>query len=71
MTAPEGRPSARSRCVPARQVEGPEQAVGGDWWTAYGGVLDPVSGVVAFPRGALPPCRLPGCRRCNERGCAR
>lgn len=71
MTPPEGRFSARSGSVPVSQAEGPERPVEGEWWTSYGGVRDPVSGVIAFPPGALPPCRVPECRHCNEKGCAR
>jgi hypothetical protein len=71
MTTSEGRLSARPVSEQGSQVAGSEQPVSGDWWTACGGVRDPASGVIAFPRGALPPCRLPGCRHCNERRCAR
>lgn len=38
------------------------------WWTQYGGLLDPASGVIAFPPGALPPCRVPECSRCRNAG---
>lgn len=38
------------------------------WWTAFGGALDVVSGVVYIPpTGKLPPCPLP-CATCRSKG---
>lgn len=65
-------PSERRTGVPSSHpgldpVEDAERPADGGWWEAFGGTRDPVSGVIAFPRGALPSCRVPGCRHCDKR----
>jgi hypothetical protein len=74
MMSPTTRLNRRMRALPAPElvslVEGSEGRSEGDWWTQYGGALDPASGVIAFPPRSLPPCRVPNCRRCETRGTA-
>lgn len=48
MTTPEGRHSGRSGADVASQGGRPERPPDGEWWTAYGGIHDPASGVIAF-----------------------
>ena len=70
MTAPAKRLHGRESALPEPElvslVEGSERPAEGDWWTEYGGTLDPVSGVIAFPPNSLPPCPFP-CARCERR----
>ncbi len=72
MSTPEKRVSARVSALPAPELvslpDDPlngQEAIPAPWWTEYGGTLDPVSGVIAFPPRALPPCPLyPECSHC-------
>ncbi|GGW15459.1 hypothetical protein GCM10018980_38490 [Streptomyces capoamus] len=70
MTAPARRTSARVNALPEPElvslVDGSERRADDGWWEEYGGTLDPVSGVIAFPPNSLPPCPFP-CERCAQR----
>lgn len=48
---PSGRPYVHLECGGTEPRD--------QWWTEYGGTLDQVSGVISFPRGALPRCPFP------------
>ena len=73
MTTPARRPNARQGALPAPELVSltdgpmsPRRATEGAWWDEYGGQLDPVSGVVAFPPNSLPLCPFP-CELCIKR----
>jgi hypothetical protein len=70
VSAPQKRVSARQSALPAPElvslVDGSDRPADGDWWTEYGGTLDPASGVIKFPPRSLPPCPFP-CERCRQR----
>lgn len=74
MSAPAKRLNARLTALPAPELvslrDAPgeaENVVQAPWWEEYDGTRDARSGVIAFPAGALPPCSVPGCRRCADR----
>jgi len=73
MTAPAKRVSVRVHALREPELvsliddpAGPYADCPEGWWTPYGGALNVASGVVYFPPGSAPSCRLPDCQRHDQ-----